>query len=116
VRDRVREFIQTMIEGELDAALMRPRYGRRSQWSSGDADGPVGVTGHRHGHRSRSLMGTFGRRTWVERPPRLGVPFSMIWSVAAYVVLPSSSWTARRGWKGNRRGLGRRAGSEVYGP
>jgi hypothetical protein len=59
VRDRVREFIQAMVEGELDAALMRPRYGRRSQWSSGDA--PVGVTGHGHGHRSRSLMGTFGR-------------------------------------------------------
>ena len=36
VRDRVREFIQAMVEGELDAALMRPRYGRRSQ-SSGDA-------------------------------------------------------------------------------
>jgi hypothetical protein len=31
VRDRVREFIQAMVEGELDAALMRPRYGRRSQ-------------------------------------------------------------------------------------
>src|SRR5438270_14011751 len=61
VRDRVREFIQAMVEGELDAALMRPRYGRRSQSSSGDADAPVGVTGHRHGHRSRSLMGTFGR-------------------------------------------------------
>ena len=232
VRDRVREFIQAMIEGELDAALMRPRYGRRSQSSGGDADGPIGVTGHRHGHRSRSLMGTFGRteiavprarldgpdgqttewksktlrayqrrtlaadaliastylagtntrrvrralaalfggavgkdtvsRVWrkvkadweawnarslAEEPivrlildgtvvrvrldrkatsisllvvigvrqdgqkvllalknmggetPRLGVPFSMIWSVAAYVVLPSSSWTARRGWK-----------------
>src|SRR5882757_9702775 len=61
VRDRVRGFIQAMVEGELDAALMRPRYGRRSQSSSGDAEGPVGVTGHRHGHRSRSLMGTFGR-------------------------------------------------------
>jgi hypothetical protein len=44
VRDRVREFIQAMVEGELDAALMRPRYGRRSQSSSGDA--PVG--GNRH--------------------------------------------------------------------
>jgi hypothetical protein len=52
VRDRVREFIQAMVEGELDAALMRPRYGRRSQSSSGDVDGPVGVTGHRYGHRS----------------------------------------------------------------
>src|SRR3979409_801492 len=66
VRDRVREFIQAMVEGELDAALMRPRYGRRSQ-SSGDDDGPVGVIGHRHGHRSRSLMGTFGR-TEIEVP------------------------------------------------
>jgi hypothetical protein len=37
VRDRVREFIHAMVEGELDAALMRPRYGRRSQSSSGDA-------------------------------------------------------------------------------
>jgi hypothetical protein len=45
----VRECIQAMVEGELDAALMRPRYGRRSQSSSGDADGPVGVLiGHRH--------------------------------------------------------------------
>ncbi len=29
LRDRVREFIQTMIEAELEAALSRPRYGRR---------------------------------------------------------------------------------------
>src|SRR5262245_48384968 len=27
--DRVREFIQTMIEAELEAAVSRPRYGRR---------------------------------------------------------------------------------------
>jgi hypothetical protein len=39
----------------------------RSQSSSGDADGPVGVIGHRHGHRSRSLMGSFGR-TEIEVP------------------------------------------------
>src|SRR5258707_12526211 len=56
-----------MVEGELDAALVRPRYGRRSQSSSGDADRPVDVTGHRHGHRSRSLMGTFGQ-TEIEVP------------------------------------------------
>jgi hypothetical protein len=54
---KMREFIQAMVEGELDAALMRPRYGRGSQSSNSDAGGPVGVTGHRHGHRSRSLMG-----------------------------------------------------------
>jgi transposase-like protein len=74
VRDRVREFIQAMVEGELDAALMRPRYGRRSQSSSGDADGPVGVTGHRHGHRSRSLMGTFGRTEIAVPRARLDGP------------------------------------------
>src|SRR2546429_1234945 len=59
VRDRVRGFIQAMIEGELDGTLKRPRYGRRPQSSS--SDGRVAVIGHRHGHRSRSLMGTFGR-------------------------------------------------------
>ena len=28
VRERVREFIEALIRGELDAALARPRYGR----------------------------------------------------------------------------------------
>ena len=28
VRERVREFIEAMIEGELDATLLRRRYGR----------------------------------------------------------------------------------------
>src|ERR1700682_1580573 len=59
VRDRVRGFIQAMIEGELDETLMRPRYGRRSVSSSGKNE--AAVAGHRHGHRSRSLTGTFGR-------------------------------------------------------
>src|SRR5246127_495341 len=61
LRDRVREFIQIMIEGELEAALSRPRYARRPKEASGNADGASGITGHRHGHRSRSLLGTFGR-------------------------------------------------------
>ena len=61
VRDRVREFIQAMVEGELEATLMRRRYGRRPTSTSDDDDGLVAVTGHRHGHRSRSLTGTFGR-------------------------------------------------------
>src|SRR5215475_14353406 len=61
VRDRVRGFIQAMIEGELDETLMRPRYGRRLALSSGKDDGLAEITGHRHGHRSRSLTGTFGR-------------------------------------------------------
>ena len=61
LRDRVREFIQIMIEGELDAALSRLRYARRPKEASENADGASGITGHRHGHRSRSLLGTFGR-------------------------------------------------------
>jgi putative transposase len=61
LRNRVREFIQIMIEGELEAALSRPRYARRPKEASENADGASGITGHRHGHRSRSLLGTFGR-------------------------------------------------------
>jgi len=61
VRDRVRGFIQAVIEGELDGTLERPRYGRRPQSSSSASDGRIALIGHRHGHRSRSLMGTFGR-------------------------------------------------------
>ena len=61
VRDRVRGFIQAMIESELDETLMRPRYGRRLASSSDKDEGSAAITGHRHGHRSRSLTGTFGR-------------------------------------------------------
>ena len=60
LRDRVREFIQAMIEAELEAVLSRPRYARRPK-ACENADGASGITGHRHGHRSRSLLGTFGR-------------------------------------------------------
>src|ERR1700751_4133143 len=60
LRDRVREFIQIMIEGELEAVLSRPRYARRPKEACENADGASGITGHRHGHRSRSLLGTFG--------------------------------------------------------
>jgi len=61
LRERVREFIQAMIESELETALARPRYGPRPTADVQNGDGPKGLTGHRHGHRSRSLMGTFGR-------------------------------------------------------
>src|SRR4051812_39398039 len=61
LRDRVREFIQAMIESELETALARPRYGRRPKTDAEGADGASGISGYRHGHRSRSLMGTFGR-------------------------------------------------------
>ena len=60
LRDRVRELIQTMIEGELEAVLSRPRYARQPK-ADPENDGAGSITGHRHGHRSRSLLGTFGR-------------------------------------------------------
>jgi putative transposase len=69
VRDRVHEFIRGLVEAELDAALSRTRYVRRARSSAAspmeaadDEDTPAKppLCGHRHGHRSRSLMGTFG--------------------------------------------------------
>jgi hypothetical protein len=48
-----------MISGELDAALSRPRYGRRA----GHEDSGVAAvaSGDRHGSRVRTLTGTFGK-------------------------------------------------------
>ena len=59
VRERIRRFIQALIEEELEATLMRPRYGRQTKEAEGDVS-PV-VVGHRHGYRPRTLTGTFGR-------------------------------------------------------
>jgi putative transposase len=56
LRERVRGFIEQVIEAELDGALRRPRYGRPT-------GGEPGNIGHRHGHRSRQLTGTFGAAT-----------------------------------------------------
>src|SRR6266542_2058972 len=59
IREGVRELIEEMIRGELDAALSRPRYGRRAKAvASGEI---VGAAGHRHGSRTRTLTGTFGK-------------------------------------------------------
>jgi transposase-like protein len=60
VRGRVRDFIETMMEEELEAVLSRPRYGRIAPDAGKEAGTAEGATGHRHGHRSRSLLGTFG--------------------------------------------------------
>jgi len=55
LREQVRGFIETMILTEFDAALARPRYGRRPAGAAGN-----GVAGYRHGSRTRTLVGTFG--------------------------------------------------------
>jgi putative transposase len=57
VRGRARQFIEELIRGELDDVLARPRYGRSKV--AGDEE-RAGVSGHRHGSRTRSLTGTFG--------------------------------------------------------
>jgi putative transposase len=48
-------------ESELETALARPRYGRHPGTGAENTDGPGGIAGYRHGHRLRSLTGTFGR-------------------------------------------------------
>src|SRR6266536_1236210 len=61
LRDRVRDFLHAMFEGELDVLLSRPRYGRRGLNGSNGSGESAGASGHRHGHRSRSLLGSFGQ-------------------------------------------------------
>lgn len=57
VRARARQFIEELLREELDATLARPRY-ERSQMASNETR--IGVAGHCHGSRTRSLTGTFG--------------------------------------------------------
>ncbi len=49
LRERIRGFIEDLVEQELTGALGRRRHERG------------GVAGHRHGHRVRRLTGSFGR-------------------------------------------------------
>src|SRR5208337_2767905 len=58
VRARVRGFIETMLEEELSGALSRPRYVRLKP---GEDEAAPPVVGVRHGHRERTLTGTFGK-------------------------------------------------------
>jgi putative transposase len=71
VRDRARQFIEELIHSELDAVLERPRYGRGKM---ADREGSAGVTGHRHGSRTRSLTGTFGPIEMAVPRARLNTP------------------------------------------
>jgi putative transposase len=74
VRNRVRDFIETMMEEELEAVLSRPRYGRIAPTDSKESGTAKGVTGHRHGHRLRSLLGTFGPVEVAMPRARLNTP------------------------------------------
>src|SRR5215211_6276267 len=62
LRDRVRELLEALLEAELDEMLARARYARRATPASNDSEvATAAVTGQRHGHRRRSLLGTFGQ-------------------------------------------------------
>jgi putative transposase len=74
LRDQVRGFIQAMIEGELDGALARPRYARHGKLANTERQEVAGQTGHRHGHRPRSLLGSFGQVTIQVPRARLNTP------------------------------------------
>jgi transposase-like protein len=74
LRDRIHELLQAMLEAELDEVLERSRYARRAKRSTGDWEEPAGVTGHRHGHRSRTLLGTFGQVKIAVPRARLDTP------------------------------------------
>jgi putative transposase len=74
VRDRVRGFIEELIHDELEVVLSRPRYARGATPASGPAGETEAVTGYRHGHRLRSLVGTFGRVEIAMPRARLNTP------------------------------------------
>src|SRR3712207_387837 len=61
LRERIRGLIEELVEQELEATLGRGRYERG------------GVGGHRHGHRTRRLTGSFG-------PVEIAVPRTRLWA------------------------------------
>jgi putative transposase len=76
VRTRIRAFIEELLEAELEAALGRKRYarGRTPETEPGAEAARSPVLGHRHGHRERTLMGTFGAVTVCVPRARLATP------------------------------------------
>src|SRR5438067_10554539 len=57
IRDRIRGFIEELVEEELSDALGRTRYQRPSRSAESAARG---ANGCRHGRRQRQLLGSFG--------------------------------------------------------
>jgi putative transposase len=60
VRTRIRGFIEELLEAELDVALGRDRYERSRLAETGAGGKPIVKAGHRHGHRERQILGSFG--------------------------------------------------------
>ncbi len=73
VRERIRGFIEELLDEELTSALGRARYARAraperlplaaGACVTGESDVREAAAGHRNGHRDRQLMGTFGAMT-----------------------------------------------------
>lgn len=63
LRTGVHQFVQELLEGEVDEALGRLRYARTA-----------GAKGHRNGHRSRELVTTMGRMTVAVPRARVAAP------------------------------------------
>lgn len=59
IRDQIRNFIETLVDQELDEALGRARYQRPRRAKSEEA----AKVGYRHGRRQRQLLGSFGPAT-----------------------------------------------------
>ena len=69
MRDRVRSFIEELIEGELAAVLARPRYGRRA--TDGDGiENAAGVAGHRQRQPDANADGNVLGQTLATAPLR----------------------------------------------
>ena len=86
IRDRIRVFIEELIEEELAAALGRGRYQRRQRGGEGEAGSadsrPAAGTGdiapgagYRHGHRRRRLCGSFGTVAIAVPRARIGTSY-----------------------------------------
>ena len=58
VRDRIRGFIEALVEAELNEVLGRTRYQRPGRNPGTEAAGET--VGYRHGRRERRLLGSFG--------------------------------------------------------
>ena len=118
IRERVRGFIEELVDAELDEALGRLRYSRPAP-----ADDAGGTAGYRHGRRDRRLLGSFGpvtisvprarlnkadgtRREWhSEVLPRYARMTKQVEAVIAGAYL---SGTNTRRVRRRRPGLGRR--------
>ena len=59
---------------EKPRGAINARYARRAKRSTGGSEASAGVSGHRHGHRSRTLLGTFGQLKIEVPRARLDTP------------------------------------------